>query len=69
MNDARLQNVAQLLEQHGIAAEVGAAGHDHDVLALRAATHDLQRLRELAPELKALGFKYVTLELELEYKA
>jgi hypothetical protein len=33
---------------------------------LRASFSELDRLREMAPELKSLGFRYVTLELDTE---
>jgi hypothetical protein len=65
MSDARLPRVCRLLEENGIAPVVGVAGHAQDVLAVRASVSELERVRGLAPDLRAAGFRYVTIELEM----
>ncbi|MGH7467737.1 MAG: hypothetical protein ACRENP_07075 [Longimicrobiales bacterium] len=69
MADPRLVNASRWLDQRGIGAVPSAAGYAQDVLALRAPIRELDRLRQLAPELKALGFSYVALELDAEESA
>ncbi len=66
MKDVRIARATRLLKASGVAAEPSIAGHAEDVLSLRASLTALDRLRELAPELKSLGFRYVTLELDAE---
>jgi hypothetical protein len=66
MEDVRLSRVDRLLGQHGIVALSSSAGHAHDILALRTPIEALDRLCQLAPELKTLGFAFVTLELHEE---
>jgi hypothetical protein len=66
MKDVRTIRAARLLEDKGIHAEPSIAGHADDVLSVRAPLSELDHLRELAPSLKSLGFRYVTLELDTE---
>jgi hypothetical protein len=66
MTDPRLSQARRILGERGFTALPAVAGLADDVLALRAPIEDLEPLRELVPELKALGFKYVTLELDSE---
>jgi hypothetical protein len=66
MMDTRLPGVRALLEDNGIAAEVAVAGHAADLLAIKTPVAELGRVRLLAPELRAAGFRYVTIELEME---
>ncbi len=64
--DARLAAVEAILAREGIAGRASAAGFADDVAALLVAPEALARLAELAPEIKALGFRYVAIELEPE---
>ncbi len=64
--DARLTAVEAILAREGIAGRAAAAGFAGDVAALLVAPEALDRLAELAPEIKALGFRYVAIELEPE---
>ena len=66
MHDLRLVRAERMLNEHGIAAAVSVAGHEDDVIAIQADFSKLNELRELAPELKGLGFRYVALELDTE---
>jgi hypothetical protein len=66
MKDLRIVRASRVLEERGIDADPSLEGHADDVLALRASISELDHLRELVPELKALGFRYVTLELDTE---
>lgn len=61
---ARTHAVERLLARHGIEfAGVKAAGHAGDIAAVTASAASRARLEDLASEIKALGFKYVALEL------
>lgn len=54
----------RLLREHGVSdASVRALGFGGSIAAVSAPAHSLERLRELAPALKRLGFAYVALEL------
>lgn len=60
---ARLEAVRRLLHSAGLAGvAVTAAGHRSEIAAVVAPASDLARLQELAPAVKALGFRYVALE-------
>jgi len=62
--DTRIAAVEAILEREGIAGHASVAGHVDDVAALAVGPEHLARLAELAPEIKALGFRYVAIELE-----
>ena len=64
--DIRIARAQRLLKESGVEADPTIAGHDDDVLSLRASLSELDRLREMATELKSLGFRYVALELDTE---
>jgi uncharacterized protein len=64
--DTRLARARQLLAERGLPAALSMAGQNAEVLALLEPLEELERPRALAPELKALGFTYVTLELHGE---
>ncbi|MEX2280965.1 MAG: hypothetical protein WEE89_00590 [Gemmatimonadota bacterium] len=64
--DFRIARAQRLLRENGVEADPTVAGHADDILSLRASFTELDRLREMAPELKSLGFRYVTLELDTE---
>ena len=66
MSDPRISRAAALLAEHGLAPRVSVAGQAADILAIDAAFTNLTELRDLAPALKALGFRYVALELNTE---
>jgi hypothetical protein len=53
----------ELLRRAGIAAEVAVAGADGEIAAVSVPPAAVHQLAELAPEIKALGFRYVTVEL------
>jgi len=63
VGDRSLAAVAQLLERHGIRADVTRAGQAGDIAAIRASVDRLPDIRRLSDEIRALGFRYVTLEL------
>lgn len=66
MDDLRLVRAERMLLDHGLNALVSVAGHENDVIAIHADLSRLAELRALAPQLKALGFRYVALELDTE---
>ncbi len=61
--DARIAAVQAILAREGIEGYATVAGHVGDVAALAVAPEHLARLAELAPEIKALGFRYVAIDL------
>jgi len=66
MSAERLQQARHLLAGQGLVVTADAAGLNQELLAIRAGLEDFERLRGLANELKALGFSYITLELDTE---
>lgn len=63
MSTAQLHAAQRLLAGAGVSAQVGVAGHASDVLVVHASPADLPRLRPLTDRLRALGFRYVTVDL------
>lgn len=64
MSDAeRARRAERLLARRGVAAQVEAVGFDGATAAVRADRAALSRVREAAPALRALGFRYVALDL------
>ncbi len=61
--DTRAAAIQAILAREGIAGSVAVVGFAGDVAAVTAPPEALARLAELAPEIKALGFRYVALEL------
>ncbi|HEX7050293.1 MAG TPA: hypothetical protein VF188_08845 [Longimicrobiales bacterium] len=62
--DARAAAAERLLRDRGvIGARVSVAGHEREIAAIAAPPSEMARLAVLAPELKALGFRYIALEL------
>jgi hypothetical protein len=54
----------RLIRGRGIeGAIVRAVGLDGEIAAIRAPSECIGRLKELAPEVKALGFRYVAFDL------
>lgn len=64
MRDLRVVRAERVLSRHGLSTDASLAGQGDDIIAVRAPFEQLQQLREIAPELKELGFRYVTLELK-----
>jgi len=61
---ARERAAERLLRERGIeGARVNAVGHDRSVAAVVAPADALARLADHAGEIKALGFRYVALDL------
>lgn len=64
-DDPRVRDAERLLAEHGVTgARVRIAGHEREIAAVAAPPDAFPRLVELAPALRALGFRYVALELE-----
>ncbi|HEX6940711.1 MAG TPA: hypothetical protein VF158_14945 [Longimicrobiales bacterium] len=62
--DPRTGAVERLLRERGIeGAAVCAAGHEGEIAAVAAPLTRAAALAALAPEIKALGFRYVALDL------
>jgi PP-loop superfamily ATP-utilizing enzyme len=67
--DERAAAAGRLLAEHGLAgAEVGVEGHEREIAAIRVRGGDWERLVgdegvRLAARVKALGFRYVALDL------
>jgi uncharacterized HAD superfamily protein len=64
-NEDRLEAMAALLDREGIAYEgVSVAGAHDDVAVVRTRDVDADRMAALAKRIRALGFRYVTIDLE-----
>jgi len=64
-DDERLTAMAALLDREGIGFDaVTIAGADGDVAVVRTADVDADRLSAIARRIKALGFRYVTIDLD-----
>lgn len=67
--DGRVERAVRLLAEAGFAgAEVEVEGHEREIAAVRVPAGEWERLageegRRIAAELKALGFRYVALDL------
>ncbi len=62
--EGRLAEARALLARERLGARLGVAGADDEILAVRASPSQRATLARLAPELRSLGFRYVTIELE-----
>ncbi len=62
-DDVSLARARALLVAQGVDATVDCAGHAHDVLVVHAPPDRLEAVRACAPRLRALGFRYVTIEI------
>ncbi|MFW5947276.1 MAG: hypothetical protein ACOCUW_02180 [Gemmatimonadota bacterium] len=58
----RVRAARRVLEEAGIRAPVRAVGADGEIVAVTGPPTLRERLARLAPELQALGFRYVALE-------
>lgn len=64
-NEDRLEAVAALLDREGIPYEgVSVAGADDDVAVVKTRDVDADRMAAIAKRIRALGFRYVTIDLE-----
>ncbi|MBX6362986.1 MAG: hypothetical protein IRZ00_03880 [Gemmatimonadetes bacterium] len=62
--DARAVAAENLLGREGLpGVRVSVAGHQREIAVVEAEPAALVRLAELAPEIKALGFRFVTIDL------
>lgn len=64
-DDQRAVAARTLLQEAGfVDARVGVAGHDRSIAVIATGRFDaIDELAALAPRVKALGFRYVTLDL------
>jgi len=64
---ARVAAAEKLLREHGFdGARLRPAGHESEIAAVTAPPSEIARLAQLAPEIKALGFRYVTVDVTPE---
>jgi hypothetical protein len=63
VTDDRLACARAVLERAGLDLEVGASGAAGEIAVLAAPLELRSVLERLAPELRACGFRYVTIEL------
>ena len=59
----RLARARDLLAREGVTAPVSVAG-DGDIVVVRSDPSLRPRLARLAPEIRALGYRYVAIELD-----
>ena len=62
----RAARATRLLAAAGIDATVGAAGLQGEIAAVRASAHRLRDVAAHAGAIRALGFRYVALEIGAE---
>ena len=67
-DDPRAAAAERVLAGHGVAAEVSVEGHEREIAAVRVTEHAWERMlgedgAAIAAEVKALGFRYVALDL------
>lgn len=58
----RLAAVRDLLAAAGLAADPAVAGREGEIVAIRGGPELREPLARLAPDIRSLGFRYVTLE-------
>lgn len=72
MTDARIGAAERVLAAHGVyGAEVSVEGHEREIAAVRVPDGAWSRMMgddgtAIAAEVKALGFRYVALDLEVD---
>jgi hypothetical protein len=64
VTDDRLERVDDLLAREGMHAELSVAGAEGEIIVIRAGAAMRAALARTAPEIRALGFRYVTIEIE-----
>ncbi len=70
-DDPRIAAAERLLAGHGVAADVSVEGHEREIAAIRVADDAWTRMlgedgAAIAAEVKALGFRYVALDLDVD---
>ena len=70
MDDPRIAEAERVLAGHGVAAEVSVEGHEREIAAVRVAEDAWARMlgedgAAIAAEVKAIGFRYVALDLDV----
>lgn len=70
MDDPRIAQAERVLAGHGVAAEVSIEGHEREIAAVRVPEDAWARMlgedgAAIAAEVKALGFRYVALDLDV----
>ena len=61
---AREAAAERLLAAQGIiGARVSSAGHEHEIAAIRAEPGHFAQIQQLSAELKALGFRYIAIDI------
>lgn len=68
-DDPRIAEAERVLAGHGVAAEVSVEGHEREIAAVRVPEDGWARMlgedgAAIAAEVKALGFRYVALDLD-----
>ncbi len=58
----RLEAVRAILREAGVPGEVTEAGAEGEIAAVRSDPGVRERLAELAPRIRAAGFRYVALD-------
>jgi hypothetical protein len=66
-SDDRLRRARALLAREGIRGHVSVAGAEAEILAVHADPAAREALARLAPEVRAFGFRYVTIDLGAEH--
>jgi PP-loop superfamily ATP-utilizing enzyme len=69
MDDPRVAKAERVFAAHGVAAAVSVEGHEREIASVRVAGDGWARLlgdegAAIAAEVKALGFRYVALDLD-----
>jgi hypothetical protein len=64
-HDKRLEQARLLLARDGIEAPISALGPEGEILAVRAPFELRAALARLAPEARALGYRYVAVEIDV----
>lgn len=67
-DDSRVAEAERVFAIHGVAADVSVEGHEREIAAVRVAEDAWGRIlgdegAAIAAEVKALGFRYVALDL------
>lgn len=68
MTDARIGAAERVLAAHGVQADVSVEGHEREIAAVRVPDGVWERMMgaegaAIAAEVRALGFRYVALDL------